>query len=68
MAAALAALPNIMQLIGMGVPLVQHLITWVMGVRDMAKQSKEWTPELEQAFIDSLIATKTDPAYAPDPK
>ena len=67
MAAALAALPTILQLITLMAPGFTHLIKWVMSLRLAASQSREWTEEMETAFITALIATKTDPAYTPDP-
>lgn len=67
MAAALAILPSVMQLITLAVPGFTHLINWVMSIRVAARQSAEWTDAMEDAFIASLVATKTNPAYIPDP-
>ena len=67
MPAVIAALPTIFELIRLAVPGVQNLIQWVLAVRTTLQQNAAWTPELEEAFIASLVATKTDPAYQPDP-
>jgi len=67
MTAALAALPTIFELIRLAVPGVQNLIAWVLAIRTTLQQSAEWTPAMEEAFIASLVATKTAPAYQPDP-
>lgn len=67
MEAALLALPVILELISKLTPGFMHLLNWVVQVRALARQSAAWTPELEEAFIQSLIATKTNPAYQPDP-
>lgn len=66
LAAIVASLPEIFKLISLAVPGVQHLIDYVFKVRDVLTQSGHWTPEIQAAFIQSLIATKTDPAYQPD--
>ena len=64
---ALAALPIILELIKLATPGFVHLINWVMALRVTLKQDAAWTPEFEEAFIAALVATKTDPAYIPDP-
>ena len=66
MPAIIAALPVIIDLIARLAPGFQHLITWVMAVRPILQQDGAWTPELQEAFLQSLIKTKTDPAYQPD--
>ena len=66
MPAIIAALPVIIDLIASLAPGFQHLITWVMAVRPVLQQDGAWTPELQEAFLQSLIKTKTDPAYQPD--
>jgi hypothetical protein len=66
--AVIAAIPVVLDLIAKLAPGFQHLISWIMGIRTVLAQDQAWTPELENAFIASLISTKTDPAYAPDPK
>lgn len=66
--AIIASLPAILDLISKMAPGFAHLINYVSTVRTVLKQSEEWTPELESAFVESLLATKTDPAYRLDPK
>ena len=66
--AVIAAIPVVLDLITKLAPGFQHLINWIMGIRTVLAQDSAWTPELENAFIASLIATKTDAAYQPDPK
>jgi len=66
--AVIAAMPVILDLIAKGVPAVIQLINWVAAIRKVAQQSEAWTREMEDAFIASLIATASDPAYAVDPK
>lgn len=59
--ALIAALPTI----SVG---VTHLIDWIGAVKKAAQQNAAWTPEMEQAFVNALLATKNDPAYQPDPE
>ena len=66
MQAALALLPLILQYLPTVTVGIEHLIAWISGVRTAAKQSGEWTPEMETDFLEALIATKNDPAYQPD--
>ncbi len=66
--AALALLPTILEYIPKVEVGVESLIAWVQGLRAAAQQSAVWTPAQETAFLEALIATKTDPAYQPDPK
>ena len=66
MPAVIAALPTVLELIRLAVPGVANLIAWVLAIRTTLQQSAAWTPALEEAFIASLVATKTDPAYQPD--
>lgn len=68
MPVVIQTLPAIMQLITLAVPGFTNLITYVREVRATLKQSAEWTPEMESAFLDALLATKTDLAYQPDVK
>jgi hypothetical protein len=64
--ATLAAIPIIIQLIQAGVPAVVSLINWLQSIRTIAQQSSEWTPEMESAFMNSLIATISNPIYWTD--
>lgn len=68
MAALLLILPQIIAMIPSATAAVGAIIRFVAEIRNAAKQSGEWTPELERQFIDSLISRTTDPAWQPDPK
>ena len=47
---------------------VQELVAFITKARANLQQSGEWTPELESAFLQSLIDRALhDPAYHPDP-
>lgn len=66
-----AILPIIAQLLPLLPSLttgVGQLIGFIGSIRAAAQQSGEWTPELEKAFVDALIARNTDPAWRPDAK
>jgi hypothetical protein len=62
------ALPVILDLIAKLAPGFAHLINWVMAIRPILQQSEAWTPELQEAFLQALLKTKTDPAYQQDQK
>lgn len=66
MQAALALLPLILQYLPTVTVGIEHLIAWITNLRTAAKQANMWTPELETAFLEALILTKTDAAYQPD--
>lgn len=66
MAAALALLPQILALLPTVEVGVEHLIAWIQSIRTAAKQSGEWTPDLETAFLNSLVAWAGSPALQPD--
>lgn len=66
MAAILALLPGIIQLIPVAEVGVEHLINFVSAVRNAAKQSGEWTPELEASFGAALIARASTHAWQTD--
>lgn len=66
MSAILAFLPTIIALIPLLTKGVDEIIHLISLIRDAAKQNEEWTEELETAFLNALIATKTDPAWQPD--
>jgi len=68
MASILALLPSIIALIPSLTVGVEKIITLVMSIRAAAQQSQEWTPALEAAFLEALVATKTNPAYKQDAK
>jgi hypothetical protein len=60
------SLPEIFNLITKMAPGFTHLVNYVREVRRSLQQSAEWTPELEQQWTASLLATNQDPAYRPD--
>lgn len=43
-----------------------ELWKFITTVRTAAQQSNEWTPALETAYQQALLATANDPAYQPD--
>lgn len=68
-------MPAIIAIIAQLIPLipsltvgVESLIAFIASIRTAAQQSGEWTPELEKAFLDALLARSTSPAWRPDPK
>lgn len=66
MAAILALLPGILSMLPTITTGVEKLVALIGSIRGAAQQSGEWTPDLESAFLNALLATKTDPAYQPD--
>jgi hypothetical protein len=64
--AIISALPVILDLIQKGVPAVINLINWVVAIRKVAQQNAAWTPDQEDAFMQALIATATNPIYMTD--
>jgi len=65
-AAILAALPGIIKLIPIVTEGASNLIAFIASIRTAAKQTSEWTPELEAAFIDALIAKASTDAWKTD--
>lgn len=47
---------------------ITHLINWLSEMRKAGQQNGQWTAEMEQKFMDGLIARASSPAYQPDPK
>lgn len=47
---------------------IAHLVAWIQSVRSAAKQSGEWTVEMDQSFRNALIATGREEAYQLDAK
>ena len=45
---------------------ISHLIAWVRMMRDVSKQSGEWTDEQEHAYLMSLAGKSEAPAWQPD--
>jgi len=66
MGAILALLPGILSLLPTIVTGAEKIIALIGSIRAASQQSGEWTPELEAAFLNALLATKTDPAYQSD--
>jgi len=66
MPAILALLPQLIALIPTISSGVGDLIKFIGAVRGAAQQSSEWTPELEKAFLDSLIAKASTTAWKTD--
>jgi hypothetical protein len=67
MPASLAIIAQILPLLPTIAGDVSALIKWIASIRAAATQSAQWTPELEAAFVNSLIALASDPAWQPDP-
>ncbi len=44
----------------------EELWKFIDKTREAAQQTGEWKPEIEAAYQQSLLDTKTDPAYQPD--
>lgn len=67
MPALITLLPQILALIPSITTGFTAFINWIASLRTALKQSGEWTPEMEEAFINGLIQrARTDPAYQPD--
>jgi hypothetical protein len=45
---------------------ISGLISWIGSVRSAAKQSAQWTPELETDFLEALLASAKTKAWQPD--
>jgi hypothetical protein len=41
----------------------EHVIAFISSVRSAAKQTGEWTPEMEANFRGSLLVLGKDPAF-----
>lgn len=67
MAAILALLPAIFQLIPLIETGVSSIVRLIGSIRTAATQANEWTPELEAQFIAMLLALATRPEQQPDP-
>ena len=44
---------------------VEHVISFIGSVRTAAKQTGEWTDDMETKFRGSLLVLGRDPAYLP---
>lgn len=66
MAAALALIPQLISLL----PLLEtggaELIAFISKVRNAAIQTGAWTPAMDKAFLDSLIAMSQKQAWKTD--
>lgn len=67
MAAALVLVPQILALIPTITVGIEHLFAWILKIREAAQQSGEWTADMENAFVASLIARTKMSMYQPDP-
>jgi hypothetical protein len=68
MTAALALLPVVLKYLPTVESGAEHLWAWVMGIRAAAKQSAEWTDEIETQFRATLEASGKASEYQPDSK
>ena len=66
MAAILALLPGLIALIPTITTGIGQLIAFIAAIRTAAQQSGEWTPALETAFVDALIAKGSTDAWKTD--
>lgn len=66
MTAALALLPSVLEAIPQVETGVEHLIAWVESVRSAAKQSAEWTPQMQASFDAALLARANNAEQQPD--
>ena len=66
MGAALALAAQIIPLLPTIETGVASLVAFISNVRSAATQSKEWTPDMEKAFLDSLLAMATEHAWLTD--
>jgi hypothetical protein len=66
MAAILALLPGLIQLIPTITTGISSLIAFIAAIRSAAKQTGEWTTDLEKSFIDALIAKASTDAWKTD--
>jgi len=65
-AAIVALLPELIKLIPIISTGVGNLIAFIADIRKAAQQSGEWAPQMEKAFIDSLIAKASTDAWKTD--
>jgi hypothetical protein len=47
---------------------ISGLVKWISSVRTAAKQTGEWSDELDIKFRTCLVAAGQEPPYALDPK
>ena len=65
-ASLLALLPGLIQLIPVISTGVGQLIAFISSIRTAAQQTGTWTPALEAAFVDALIAKGSTDAWKTD--
>jgi hypothetical protein len=61
-----AAVPVVTALIAQGVPYSVFLLRWLLAIRAITQQTSEWSPKMEEDFINALILTATEPKYSVD--
>jgi hypothetical protein len=66
MAAILPLLPGLIALIPTITTGLSSLIAFIASIRTAAKQTSEWTPELEALFVNALIAKASTDAWKTD--
>jgi hypothetical protein len=67
MPALLLLLPQLIALIPTVTTGVGNLISFIAAIRTAAQQSSEWTPALEAAFVNAIIAkASNDNAWKTD--
>ena len=66
MAAILALLPQLIALIPLISTGVGELIAFISKIRSAAQQTSQWTPELEAAFINAVLAKGSTDAWKTD--
>ena len=66
MAAILALLPGLIGLIPTITTGLSSLIAFIGAIRTAAQQTSQWTPELENLFIEALIAKGSTDAWKTD--
>ena len=57
---------NIQAILAIVFPALTGLMELVQKIRFAAKQTSEWTPEMEAQYVALLEATATQPQWQPD--
>lgn len=68
MQALLVLLPQIFALIVGLSGSINGVIDLINKIRDAAKQTGDWTDDMETQYLNAILATRYDPAWQPDPK
>lgn len=66
MAAILLLVPQLIALIPAITTGAGALINFIAQIRSVAQQTGEWTPALEKAFVDAVIAKASTDAWKTD--